>query len=110
MPDITTPQYVLFANQFVRPTVDSLITTYENCKRFQDEYAAVGAASIPNTTDNIADGSDVDGRRRMTGQNVNQIKSLVDAIAGYFEGGSGIAALTRIEALRRVNVNGRPTL
>lgn len=110
MPDITTPQYVLFANQYVRPVVDSLITCYENCKRFQDEFMGVGGASIPNTTDNIADGSDVDGRRRLTGQHCTQIKSLVDAIATYFEGASGIGGLTRIEALRRVNVNGRPTL
>ena len=103
MADIINPQYVRFANEKCRPLADSAEQLYQTAKRFQQEWAAINGAAIPNTADNFADNSDVDGRKRMTGSQANGLKSLADAMVGWFEAGNP----TRIAQLQQVSVNGQ---
>jgi hypothetical protein len=109
MPDITTAQYVQFANGRCRPLADVSEQMYQTCKRFQQEYDAVGAAGIPNTTDNFADGSDVDGRKRLTGAGSQALKSLADAMVVWFETNATIGGVThtRIQWIQLWSVNGQ---
>jgi hypothetical protein len=102
MPDITNPQYIVFANTRCRPLADVAEQLYQTCKRFEQEYVAYGAASVPNTADNIADGSDLDGRKRMTGAQLQALKQLSAAMITWYETGSP----TRIVQLQQFSVNG----
>lgn len=102
MADITNQQYVKFGNERCRPLADVAEQLYQTCKRFQQEYVAYGASAVPNTADNLADGSDSDGRKRLTGAQVQALKSLADAMVVWFETG----APTRIVQLQAFSVNG----
>src|ERR1051326_2918402 len=96
MADITTPEIVRFANEKGRPEADAAGQLYQTCKRFQQEWVALlnNVGSVPNTTDQIADGSQssaglsADGRKPMTGAQLNVLKSLADAMVTWFETGS----------------------
>lgn len=103
MADITNPQFVKFANERCRPLADAAEQLYQTAKRFQQEHTAMSAGTIPNTADNFADGSDVDGRKRMTGAQAAALKSLADAMVTWFETGSP----TRIAQLQQLTVNGQ---
>ena len=109
MPDITNPQYVQFANQKCRPLTDSAEQLYQTCKRFQQEWVAIAGDAIPNTADNIADGSDVDGRKRLTGAGAHALKSLADAMVTWFETNATIGGVTktRIAWIQTWSVNGQ---
>ncbi len=111
MPDITNPQIVKFANERGRPLTDVAEDEYLTCKRFQEEWAALiaTAGAVPNTADQVADGSQnslgtsADGRAPVTGAQLNSLKALADAQVTWFETGSP----TRIAQLQQVSVNGR---
>lgn len=110
MPDITNPQYVKFANERIRPTLDVSESMYQTYKRFQQEFTAYGAGGIPNNdTDLFADGSDTDGRKRMSGSAAAAVKSLVDALVTYFETPVTIGGVTktRIAWVQSWSVNGQ---
>ncbi|MEO0250156.1 MAG: hypothetical protein ABIN58_11655, partial [candidate division WOR-3 bacterium] len=102
MPDITNAQIVRFANERARVFADALEEAYLTAKRLQDEYNALGV-TIPDTADLVADGSDVDGRKRITGSHLVAIKSLADALVTYMEAGTP----SRISRINQVSVNGR---
>lgn len=103
MPDITTPQIVRFANEKARVLADEADSFYGTCKRFQQEWAAAVAAGVtfPSTADLIADGSDIDGRKRITANQLQGLKSLADAMVGWFETGTP----TRIAQIQAISVN-----
>jgi hypothetical protein len=104
MPDIATPQVVVFANTRARVLADAADSFYQTCKRFQQEWAAALAAGVtfPNTTDLVADGSDVDGRKRVQGAQLNGLKTLADSMVTYFETGTP----SRIAQIQQMSVNG----
>jgi hypothetical protein len=108
MPDITTPQVVRFSNERARVFCDAAEQLYLTAQRFQSEWAALVAGfPVPSTTDNVADGSDVDGRKRITGQALNGLKTaFADPVITWFEGASGFGTLSRIDVIRRFSVNG----
>lgn len=106
MADITNPLAVKFANEKVRVTADVIDQLYETLKRYQTEYAAVNGDTIyPATSDNIADGSDVDGRKRCTGNQCRAIKSLADAFVTFMEAGGPPSRIAQVKA---ISVNGHP--
>jgi hypothetical protein len=109
MADITNPQFVKFANEKCRPLADAAEQVYQTAKRFQAEWAAISADNIPNTADNIADGSDVDGRKRFTGAAAQALKSLADAQVVWFETNATIGGITktRIAWIQTFSVNGQ---
>jgi hypothetical protein len=106
MPDVTTPQIVRFANDRARVLADAADSFYQTCKRFQQEWAALLAAgvTVPTTTDLVADGSDIDGRKRITANQLNGLKSLADAMVTWFETGTP----SRIGQIQQISVNGQP--
>jgi hypothetical protein len=106
VPDITNPQIVKFANEKARVLADAADSFYSTCKRFQQEWAAAVAAGVtfPATADLLADGSDVDGRKRVTANQLQGLKSLADAMVTWFETG----APTRIAQIQAISVNGTP--
>ena len=108
MADITNPQFVMFGNIRCRPEADAAETIYQTSKRFQQEYDAFGASAVPNTIDNLADGSDVDGRKRLTGAGVQALKALADAMVTFFETNATIGGVTktRIAWIQLWSVNG----
>lgn len=113
MPDITNAQICRFSNERGRPQADCAESLYQTCKRFQQEFAALvaQAGAVPNTADQIADGSQVslgtsaDGRKPITGAQLNNLKTLADAMVTWFETVSGGA--TRISQLQLFSVNGQ---
>ena len=77
MADNVNPQAVKFANEKARVFVESLISTIETARVFKAYYDAQVLDNIfPATADNIADGSDVDGRPRVSN---NAIRALYTA-------------------------------
>lgn len=103
MPDITTPQAVKIANEQVRPLADALLTAIETARNFDSNYAAAaGDTLFPNTADNIADGSDVDGRLRLQAQVVRAMRTQAQDLLTWAATGSP----TRETRLRSIAVNG----
>ena len=109
MADITSPQFVRFANEKCRLESDAAEQLYQTCKRFQQEWVAIGADAIPNTTDNFADGSEADGRKRFTGAGAHALKALADAMVTWFEANATIGGVTktRIAWIQMWSVNGQ---
>ena len=78
MAAITNPQAVAFCNTQIRPACDRFIQLYYWCKQTQDQFTAQGLASLlPNSSDNIVDGSATDGRSPLTDGQVNIIMSQI---------------------------------
>jgi hypothetical protein len=110
MADIVQPQTVRFSNEKGRVMADTAEQLYQTAKRFQQEWAALITAVgvVPNTPDQIADGAhatlgnSADGRKPMTGAQLNNCKALADAMVTWFETG----APTRIVQLQQFSVNG----
>ena len=100
MAEITNPQVVKFANERGRPLADVAEQLYQSCKRYQQEWATV---TVPNTADLVADGSEVDGRKRISGAHVTNLKALADSMVTWFETGTP----SRIVQLQLVSVNGQ---
>jgi hypothetical protein len=109
MPDIVNPQFVSFANGRCRPTADSAEQLYQTCLRFQQEWIAIGADSIPNTADLFDDGSATDGRKRMSGSLAHGLKGLADAMVTWFQTNATIGGVTktRIAWIQSASVNGQ---
>lgn len=110
MADIITPEIKVFANERGRPMADVIEQMYQTGKRFQQEWAAmVINVTPPNTSDQIADGSETsrganaDGRKPFTGAQLNNLKTLVDAFVTYLETGNP----SRIAQVQQVTTNGQ---
>lgn len=75
------PQVATFCNGQLRPLVDKYLGLYYACKEAQDIYVAQGIAAQLGADNNaiVDDGSDQDGRSRLT---VGAAKSAIAAIGG----------------------------
>ena len=105
MQDIVDPEAVRFANEKARTLADAATRYYYAAKSFVNEWDATGmGAKITNTADPIIDGSAVDGRSTITGQNVNQLKGHVDAMLSDLEATSN----QKLNILLQIEVNGSP--
>ena len=83
MADITTPQVVTFANNRTRVLADKIASLYYALTAYQNDYASQGIAALitaGGTSNFIGDGSDVDGRQRITGTQMANFKAGVDAM------------------------------
>lgn len=104
MADITNPQVVRFCNEELRPTGDRYITLYWWAKSTVDKWTAGNlAASCPSTADFVADGSDTDGRGRLTGTLVNGAIATLQAFIADLEVNSN----QKLNALMTIAVNPR---
>lgn len=102
MADNVNPQAVSFANGKARVFADALLTSIRTARAFVAEYDANTLANVfPATTDNVADGSDTDGRYRVTN---NAIRALYTAATDLLTW-AGTGSPTREARLMTVAVN-----
>jgi len=80
MADITNPQIVVFSNERARAMADHLVRFSAEVDAWLTDYAAQGiAAAITGDANgagaNIADGSATDGRQRVTGTKIINLRA-----------------------------------
>jgi len=105
MPDITNPEAVKFANEKGRVFADALLIAIRTAAAFKREYDANALdALFPNTLDLVADGSDIDGRHRVSGQRMRELYSTASDIVAW----SLVGTPTREDRLNNIAVNAQP--
>lgn len=117
MPDITNPQIVLFTGTYGRAVAEELVKAYDTMKQYRIEWTRLlGQASVPNTSDQIADGSQsslgnsADGRAPVTGQVLTAEDALAALLITAFETTATVGGVTkaRVEFMRDIAVNRVP--
>jgi len=110
MPQITNTQAIAFANTRIRPFADDLYALYLKAKAIQREwYSQNLGAVLPNTTDQVMDGADTDGRPIIQGQDVNNVVNRVNELIAWLETGttSGTTVTNAtLNTIAKVQVNG----
>ena len=103
MADNVNPQAVRFANEKGRVFADALLTSIQTARAFKSEYDANAMDTIfLATADNIADGSEQDGRPRCTN---NAVRALYAAATDMLTW-AAVGTPTREARLRTIAVNG----
>lgn len=97
-----TVQAVKFSNEKIRPAADMLAQFYNFANTVVDEWNALGGAVlIPNTSEEIDDGSASDGRTIITGADANIIiERLAEFVAAMEANGNA-----RLNSVLKVAVN-----
>lgn len=119
MADITNPQVVAFANNRMRPLADAITKVQYAIDAFLIDANAEGipALIVAGGVGNfIGDGSDVDGRPRVTGQNMADFRSAITVLQTCLEtttaiasgGVSGTGGKTPSVIISGIQVNGSP--
>ena len=80
MAEITNPQVITFTNDRARIIADSLVRFSDEVNAWLEDYAAQGIAAAINgdaagASSNIDDGSATDGRQRVTGTKVINLRA-----------------------------------
>ena len=89
MPDINDAPAVRFANEKLRVAANKLAQAHFFGLQVLAEWTAAGGTDlIPNTLDSIDDGSDVDGRPRITGVDANDIINRLSELVADYEASS----------------------
>ncbi len=87
---IEHPELIRFSNEKGRICADSLLQAYNTAKQFIEHWNNLNTA-MPNTADEIADGSQTsmgisaDGRKSITGEKYHQFKSSCESIIALVE-------------------------
>lgn len=104
MADIVNPVIVRFSNEKARVFADSLLSAYLTAKQLVGEWTANNLATIvPNATDNVVDGSENDGRHKMTGIKLHALMAAATDVIAWAETGNP----SRADRLRTIAVNGQ---
>ncbi len=88
--DIDNPELIKFSNEKGRICADSLLQAYNTAKQFIEHWNNLTTA-MPNTADEIADGSQTsmgisaDGRKSITGEKYHQFKTSCESIITLVE-------------------------
>jgi hypothetical protein len=88
MAEITDPQVVAFANQETRPMSDALYLAYRRAQNFVENYIHGGMGNLIDaggTANLVADGSETDGRTRITGQDIINLVQAAQEFMAYVE-------------------------
>lgn len=103
MPDNTNSQAIHFSNNKARVFAESLLSTIETARVFKAFYDAQTLDNIfPATADLVADGSDVDGRPRLSN---NAVRALYTAASDMLTW-AGTGTPTREARLRAISHKG----
>ncbi len=109
MTEITDPQVIRFANETVRPLCDALYKAYYKSKSAIEDYYNGGDIGTKIDTAGagnlIADGSDSDGRTRITGGDIYNIITALEHFVSYVEG-NAVATAARLDVIAKPHVNG----
>src|SRR4051794_23176671 len=104
MAEITDPLIVNWANERARVLADRLRGAYDALASYRTDYAAQGIAaaiSAAGGSDLIADGSEDDGRPRITGDTLINFKAALDQI----DTAMGTTAVTGVGTTANAQVN-----
>lgn len=91
MPDITNPQVVDYANNYLRPISDTIARLYSIIPGYLDVYNERNLGTIINDAgagEFIADGSEIDGRTRVTGGDVFNMVTLLTELHAFWDANS----------------------
>jgi hypothetical protein len=107
MPEINNPQVVLFANERVRTIADSLYSAYFRSKSILEDYASGQIGSLIDSagaSELVADGSDSDGRTRITGGDIYNIITALEQFVNFIEG-QAVTTADRTDVISKPHVN-----
>ena len=83
---IENVEAVKFSNERIRVAANKINAAYKFGNEVLAEWTANGGASlIPNTSDNIVDGSAIDGRHPITGVDANNIINRLSELKADYE-------------------------
>ncbi len=103
MADITNPQIIAFSNEELRPVADLLFQAYYKAQELEQNYVAGNIGSLINDAgagNLLADGSQVDGRTRITGGDIYNFITLVQDFLSFVESPG------RLDVISKPHVNG----
>lgn len=108
----TSPQLKAFSNEKARPLADTLYAMYFELVSFQDEYNSKNIGTEINNLgagNTVDDGSDVDGRTRITGGDLFLLKTIVDDLKFWAEQDATATPSDgkRLALFAKIEVNGR---
>lgn len=87
MATLSDPQVFSFCNNVLRVSNNDLLGCYRTLKEFCARWTAQGLdAKIPNDGTWIIDGSESDGRPRLTGTLCHQLYGVAAEVVALFEG------------------------
>lgn len=107
MADITNPQIISFANDQIRPLADKVHKAYHVAKDVLTNYntAGIGAlVSAAGSSNLVGDGSAVDGRTRISGDDILNFITAMTALVAYVEGGA-VGTLDRQSVITKPHVS-----
>ena len=112
MADITDVQVVRFANERTRVLADKLEALYFELSAYRSDYAGQGISAkitAAGASGTIADGSDVDGRQRITGVSIQNLAAGLTQLQTAWDTTlvAGVGATLK-SMLDTVQVNGTP--
>lgn len=103
MADNVNPQAIKFANEKARVFAEALLSAIESAKVFEAFYAAQSLDTVfPATADNLADGSEVDGRPRVTNNAIRALRTAATDMITW----AGQGSPTREARLRNMTHKG----
>lgn len=104
---IDNPQAVKFCNEEVRTVADKAAAYYWQAKAFLAEWSAQNLGSIipDDPLQIIVDGSAEDGRGPITGRDVNNLKTHIEAMVTDLETNANM----KLNILMKIEVNGSPS-
>lgn len=105
--EITDAQVIRFSNERVRTIADSLYSTYFRCKSIIDDYNAADIGTKINdggAGNLVADGSDIDGRTRITGGDIYNLVTAIQQFINYVEG-QAVDTTDRTTTITKPHVN-----
>jgi hypothetical protein len=107
MPEIDDPQVVRFGNEAARPISDILNGAYWEALQVLQDYNVGQIGSLINDAgagELIADGSATDGRTRITGGDIYNLVTALQAFQAFMEGGA-VSAADRRDVIAKPHVN-----
>jgi hypothetical protein len=103
MADNTNPQAVKFANEKGRAYADAMLSAILTAREFKAQYDANTLDNIyPADANNVADGSETDGRPRVTNNGIRALYTAATDILTW----AAVGSPTREARLRSMAVNG----
>jgi uncharacterized membrane protein YjgN (DUF898 family) len=112
MAEITDPQVVLFANDRTRSAADKMEILYSILLAWQADYVAQGIAAkivTAGASNIIADGSEIDGRQRITGNSIINLHAALTQLLTAWDTTlvTGVGATVKA-VTDGIQVNGTP--
>lgn len=106
MANITTPEAVNFANNYIRRMNDMQVAHYRTCKQFVAMWQAASMGTVfgVSNADVVVDGAATDGRRPMTSFDANNVYNRAAAVVADYEASTN----TKLNQANAVAVNTNP--